>query len=62
MATLIDPDHDVPVTEALEAQARREMARRAGLKKIPGTHAEQADCVAVIDVLLDQWNEVAARG
>lgn len=50
----------VLLRDAIEAEARRVMARKARLKQIPGTHADQDDCVAEVDCLLDRWLEVMA--
>lgn len=51
---------DLLLSEAVEAEARRVMATRAGLKRTPGTHAEQADLLAECDCLIDRWLEVVA--
>lgn len=64
--TLIDPAilqpaaDDAPLADRLEAVARSTMAARCRLKHKPGTHAEQADMVAELDVVLDRWLEVTA--
>lgn len=59
--SLIDPAaHELLLSEAIEAEARRVMADRAKLKRVPGTHDEQADMVLEVDDLLDRWLEVVA--
>lgn len=51
---------DVLLTAATEAECRRVMAERVALKRMPGTHGEQAEMLADIDVLLDRYVEAAA--
>jgi hypothetical protein len=51
---------DVLLSDAIEAEARRVMAQRAGLKTQPGTHGRQADLLVDVDYLLDRWLEVVA--
>lgn len=52
---------DQLVRDAVEAEARKVMARRAALKPRWDTRTERADLLAEAECLLDRWNELMAR-